>query len=484
MAHLFLSIQHHPVLLFFMGIAVCFGFGLIVWGVLRHVLVLPLIDQVERLRDDGFLLTERTRQLTDLQGRYDALDGAFRRAENQNAEVRTLLASERTLALEKEQIFLKTRTDLENAFKALSADALEKNNQHFLQLARLNFEQLQAGARHDFDKRHTAFQDMVTPIHQTLHGVDVKLGELEKIRTSAYEGLHHQVRDLIASQKELRTETGHLVKALRTPHIRGRWGEIQLKRVVEMSGMSPHCDFLEQTTVGEDGRHRPDMVIYLPSKKRLVIDAKTPLAAYLDAMEEPDESIRIDRMRAHARHVRTHIMALSSRQYWDQFNDAETPEFVVMFLPGDPFLNSALEYDPTLLEVGVERKVILATPTTLIALLHAIAYGWRSESLEENAKEISALGRELYKRLSDMAGHFARVGQSLSGAMKSYNSAVGSLESRVLPSARRFKDLNAAWSQDVLEVLPTLHHTVRDLSAPEFLIKNSDEPKIGSGQGG
>lgn len=454
--------------------------GVWVWLHRRHVM--PLQDQYNALlrqsaewRLDGVRLLERTGQLATLQERHDVLLGRLRQAETAGAEMGARFEALEKMAAEKESAFLKARQELESSFKALSADALQNNARQFLQLAKLNFDQLQEGARHDLEKRHVAFQEIVTPIRQALTGVDAKLADLEKNRTVAYEGLNGQVRDLIAAQKELRLETGNLVKALRAPHVRGRWGEMQLRRVVEMSGMSPHCDFLEQSTVGEENRLRPDMIVYLPSKKRLVIDAKAPLAAYLDGVEEGDDGVRTERMRTYARHVRTHIMALSGRQYWDQFSEEETPEFVVMFLPADPFLNTALAHDPTLLEMGVERKVILATPSTLIALLHAIAYGWRSESLEQNAKEISTLGRDLYKRLSDMAGHFSRLGQSLSGAMKAYNSTVGSLESRVLPSARRFKDLNAAFAQDDLAVLASIHQDVRPLLAPELMPLQGDD---------
>ncbi len=261
--------------------------------------------------------------------------------------------------------------------------------------------------------------------------------------------------------------------------MRGRWGEMQLRRVVEMSGLSAHCDFIEQETVGDEHqRLRPDMVVRLPAGKRLIIDAKAPLAAYLDALEATDDATRLERLRDHARHVRTHINALSQRQYWDQFKADETPEFVVLFLPGDTFFNAALEQDPGLIEMGVEKRVILATPATLIALLHAVAYGWRQEKLTENAREISNLGRDLYKRIADMGSHLTRLGGSLSQSVNAFNRTVGTLETRVLPAARRFKELEASGGAMDIEPLTGLDQTVRSLQAPELLASNRDEPSF------
>ncbi len=343
---------------------------------------------------------------------------------------------------------------LENAFKSLSAEALKSNNAAFLDLARASLGEFQQVAKGDLEKRQMAIDQLVAPVKASLDKVDAKIHELEKAREQAYGEIRQQFTQMAQTQDQLRTETANLVKALRQPHVRGRWGEVQLRRVVEMAGMLEHVDFVEQESAESDeGRLRPDLIVRLPGNRQIVVDSKAPISAYLEAHEAATDEERKAKIREHAQLVRGHLTALAKKSYWEQFQP--TPEVVVMFIPGEAFCSAALEADPELLDTGFGQNVIIASPASLMALLKAAAYGWRQESIQDNARAISQLGQELHARLAAMAGHLERLGRSLQSATDTYNSAIGSLESRVMVSARKFKELGATSQEaEIIELKP------------------------------
>ncbi len=418
-------------------------------------------EDIERMRSD---LAEHGRQLALRTDEVTAL-------KTQEAELTERLTQERKASAEKLALLEEARIRLADAFKALSTDALKQNNESFLDLAQQNLQRFQEGARGDLEQRQKAIEQLTQPIRERLEKFDGKLNELEKARHGAYSALGTQLKALVETHlPQLHRETANLVKALRQPQARGRWGEVQLKRVVEMAGMLEHCDFDEQVSLTtEQGRLRPDLIVHLPGHRQVVVDAKAPIEAYLEAVEAQDETARQSALARHAQQVKTHIAQLGKKNYFDQFNPS--PEFVVLFISGEAFFSSALAQDPTLIEYGIENRVIPASPTTLIALLKAVAYGWRQEALAQNAAEVAALGKELYERIATLADHWSKVGSRLNQAVGAYNDSVGALERRVLPSARRFRDLQAVRADREIDILAPITLEPRPLTTEELSAK-------------
>ncbi|MDA1091696.1 MAG: DNA recombination protein RmuC [Acidobacteria bacterium] len=369
------------------------------------------------------------------------------------------LDGERRAGADRIRLLEQAELRLREAFAAISADALRANNQSFLQLATASLSEFQKQAVVDLDHRQRSIDGLVKPLHDTLSQVNTKLLEVEKDRAGSQSQMREQLQTLA-------TATTRLERALQTPHVRGGWGEVQLRRVVELAGMLDHCDFFEKTTVStEDGRLVPDMVVNLPGGRHIVVDAKVPYVAYREAAEAEDESERAAKLRAHAGQVRAHMVQLGARAYWTQFQPA--PEFVFMFLPGEGYFSAALQHDPGLIEFGVGQRVIPASPLTLIALLRAVAYGWQQERIARNAEAVSTLGRELYERIYRLAGHLDELGRGVTRTVDAYNKTLGAVESRVLVTARRFKELGISAAEPIPEI-PPVERRPRPLQAPEM----------------
>jgi DNA recombination protein RmuC len=412
---------------------------------------------------------ERTgllQRLDDLAAQHEQACDRLRRAEAEATSATASLRAEREAAVGREQMLARRDEELTQAFRALSADALAANNEQFVRLAEGRIKEAAAALSGDAALRDKAIGALLDPMSAALQRVEGQLRDVEKERQSAYVGLREQVSAMRTSSEQLQYETKSLVNALRAPQVRGRWGELQLERVVQLAGMVEHCDFSTQVTAaGPDGPIRPDMIVHLAGDKSIVVDAKVPFAAYLEAVESRDPDTHADRLTAHARQLRAHVDTLAAKAYWAAFEPS--PEFVVLFVPGDPFLEAALQADPQLLEHAFGRNVVIATPTTLIALLRTVAYGWRQEALARNAAAVHQLGKELHGRLATMGTHVAKLGRSLDGAVDSYNKTVSSLEARVLVTARRLTELKVA--DDELVAPAPVDRSPRRVSAPELV---------------
>ena len=415
----------------------------------------------ERLQ---WLLSNALTHIHQLQDTHHLKAATLHEFSLENRALTVQLEEEKKKSDEKMLALLQAQEEMRATFKALSSDTLRANQSSFFELAKETFEKYQSGLNVHLVQKEQAIDGMMKPLRESLEKVDVKIQELEKSRHGAYVGVTEQLKAMQSAQVQLQSETANLVRALRAPNVRGKWGEMQLKRVVEMAGMLEYCDFTTQTSQDTlDGKIRPDLLIRLPNARTIIVDSKAPLLAYLEACELSDEDLKVQKLKEHARQLKKHLTQLGDKAYFEDFE--RTPEFVVLFLPGESFFSAALEHDPSLIEYGVDKKVLLATPTTLIALLRSVALGWQEKIVAEHAEKISELGKTLYERLLTMVAHFQKLKRALDTTTNAYNKVVGCFESRVLVAARHFQEMGVADNKKELEEIGPVEKLTRLLEA-------------------
>jgi DNA recombination protein RmuC len=448
----------------------------VIWSLVRRQ------SELAALRTEYAILKEQRQECgnrnvqleqanTNLQTQLETTRTEREILERRNIELSTVMEKEREAAKDRIQLLEKAEASFKDAFQSLSAQALRSNNSSFLELAQTVFSKLQEGAKGDLEVRKKEISEMVKPIREELKHVDTRIIEMEKSRESQIATVSELIQNLTKANEATRLETQNLATSLRAPTTRGQWGELQLRRTIEISGMIRYCDFVEQQQLSKDGiNYRPDVIVRMPNDRRVIVDAKVPLNAYLEAFETQDPAIRESKLKLHARHIRDHMKQLGQKSYQDLLE--QSPEFVVMFLPGESFFSSALEQDPSLIEFGVEQKTLIATPTTLIALLKSVAYGWKNQEIAEQAGEIAKAGKDLYDSVVKMLEHMASVGRHLDQSVKAYNRTIGSTNRRLLPRVRRFKNLNAG-SEKELPAVSEVEDRPEEFELPE--LEDGDE---------
>lgn len=446
-----------------MEIAVYVFIGLIIGGVVAWLVASLRLQGKAKVFEA--LAEEKTKQILQKESDINTIRAELDAEKRSKVEALTRLEEARSSFEEQKALIDTMKTEMTDTFNALSSAALKSSSEDFLRLASEHLGKIVADTKGKLGEHQAAIDSLVKPLHEALKKYEEQINAIEAKRRQDYGGIEEQIKMLVSTHQQLSKETSSLVTALRKPQVSGSWGQLSLKRAAELAGMTAYCDFYEQESVStETGRLRPDMIVRLPNGREIVVDAKAPVDAYLNAISLTSEEERQKALTNYVGHVRTHMNALGSKSYWDQF--PKSPEIVVMYLPGESFFSAALEHDSKLIEDSSLKKVILATPTTFIALLKAIAYGWQQEQITKNAQEISVLGKELYERINTLAKHFDELGSSIGKAMDAYNKVVGSIESRVLPSVRKFKELGVTGSQDI-PILEQIDRTTRRLNLDE-----------------